>query len=245
MKHRKQIAWLYLFLLSVSTVVSLYIPQTEKAAEEVVTIPDEAIRLRILANSDRDADQELKHLIRDEVNASITEWVAEIDNLNEARALIQTNLPKIEEIAEEKMNELGLNQTIHVEYATNVQFPTKLYGQYLYPAGEYEAILITLGEGDGSNWWCVLFPPLCFLDFSSGTAVSEGFEEEEKETQSDQEAAEQDSKFEEDVEQLTEEEQAEEMVAYLQQEAGVFVEEKEPKTEVKFFLVEFFEKLFG
>ena len=58
-----------------------------------------------------------------------------------------------------------------------VQFPTKLYGQFLYPAGEYQAILITLGSGEGANWWCVLYPPLCFLDFSNGVAVSDGFEE--------------------------------------------------------------------
>ena len=59
-----------------------------------------------------------------------------------------------------------------------VQFPTKLYGEFLYPAGEYQAILITLGEGTGANWWCVLYPPLCFLDFSNGVAVqSDGFED--------------------------------------------------------------------
>ncbi|MEH7280107.1 stage II sporulation protein R, partial [Bacillus toyonensis] len=53
----------------------------------------------------------------------------------------------------------------------NVKFPTKVYGNFIYPAGEYEAVLITIGKGEGANWWCVLFPPMCFLDFSSGTAV--------------------------------------------------------------------------
>lgn len=71
---------------------------------------------------------------------------------------------------------------------TEAQFPTKLYGNLVYPAGVYDALLITLGEGKGENWWCVLFPPLCFLDMDSGEAVEEDMstaseqEEEEKET---------------------------------------------------------------
>ena len=77
------------------------------------------------------------------------------------------------------MKEQGLQQTVKVEFG-KAEFPTKLYGQFLYPAGEYEAIVITLGEGKGANWWCVLFPPLCFLDFSSGTAVSMTPMEEEQ-----------------------------------------------------------------
>ena len=58
-----------------------------------------------------------------------------------------------------------------MKFSKNVKFPTKVYGNFIYPAGEYEAVLITIGEGEGANWWCVLFPPMCFLDFSSGTAV--------------------------------------------------------------------------
>ena len=71
------------------------------------------------------------------------------------------------------IDEQGTENDYSVEYGKNITFPAKLYGSFLYPAGEYEAILITLGEGNGSNWWCVLFPPLCFLDFSGGTTVAE------------------------------------------------------------------------
>jgi stage II sporulation protein R len=141
-------------------------------AEDTKVIPDEAIRLRILANSDKEEDQAVKRLIRDEVNEDITKWVAELTSLDEARDVITSHLPDIQATAEAVIKEQGLEQSVKVDFG-QAEFPTKLYGQYLYPAGEYEAVIITLGEGDGANWWCVLFPPLCFLDFSNGTAVSQ------------------------------------------------------------------------
>ena len=95
-------------------------------------------------------------------------------------------LPQLQQIAENVLIEENVNQSVKVEFG-EVEFPTKLYGEFLYPAGEYEAILITLGEGKGANWWCVLFPPLCFLDFSNGVAVSEGFDEEEEKKQQEEE----------------------------------------------------------
>ena len=105
--------------------------------------------------------------------------MAELTSLEDAREVIVSHLDEIQATAEAIIAKEGLNQTVKVEFG-QAEFPTKLYGQYLYPAGDYEAVIITLGEGDGANWWCVLFPPLCFLDFSNGTAVSQSpFEEEE------------------------------------------------------------------
>lgn len=180
---KKYLAIIYLLFLSIGTIFSLYIPKNEVTANDALIIPNDAIRLRILANSDSTQDQDIKRLVRDEVNKEITKWVSNITSKEEAKNVIQSGLPKIQQIAEQVLVEENANQTVTVEFG-KVEFPTKLYGQFLYPAGEYEAILITLGEGTGANWWCVLFPPLCFLDFSNGVAVSEGFdEEEEKETE--------------------------------------------------------------
>lgn len=139
--------------------------------EEYQVIPDEAIRLRILANSDQDEDQDVKRKVRDAVNANITEWVQDLTDIQEAYSLIDERLPEIEQIVEEVLEDEGVSPTYNVKFG-EVEFPTKLYGNYIYPAGMYEAILITLGEGKGANWWCVLFPPLCFLDFSNGTSVA-------------------------------------------------------------------------
>jgi len=220
----KTLAKLYILILSIGTVLSLYIPKNEVTANEAIVIPNEAIRLRILANSDLEIDQELKREVRDEVNAAITEWVAELTSVQAARDLIQSRLPEIKAIAEEVLAKNGSDQSVKTDFG-KVEFPTKLYGEFLYPAGEYEAVLITLGEGKGANWWCVLFPPLCFLDFSNSVAVKEGVDEqEEKETKVEKEE-----------------------VKSQSAEEPVFVEEEkdEEEVEVKFFLVELFDKIFS
>ncbi|MBO0958587.1 stage II sporulation protein R [Neobacillus sp. MM2021_6] len=198
----KLIVWGYLVVLSLGTMLSLYMPKTEAAAKESIVIPGEAIRLRILANSDFEKDQAIKRKVRDAVNAQITLWVQDLTSMQEAKKLMTSRLPEIQAIAEKVVHEQGSDQSVKVEFG-KVQFPTKLYGQFLYPAGEYQAILITLGSGEGANWWCVLYPPLCFLDFSNGVAVSDGFEEEKQvakaETVSEQAAPEQKVKEKEKV----------------------------------------------
>ncbi|MGJ7910905.1 stage II sporulation protein R [Neobacillus sp. LXY-1] len=176
--RNKLVVWAYLSILSFATILNLYMPKTEAASKESIVIPGEAIRLRILANSDFEKDQAIKRKVRDAVNAQITLWVQDLTSMDQARKVINTKLPEIQSIAEKVVLEQGSDQSVKVEFG-KVQFPTKLYGQYLYPAGKYQAILITLGKGEGANWWCVLYPPLCFLDFSNGVAVSKGFDEKQ------------------------------------------------------------------
>jgi stage II sporulation protein R len=221
--NSKILAKLYIIILSVGTIFSIYIPKNEVTANDAIVIPNEAIRLRILANSDREVDQQLKRQVRDAVNEEITEWVADLTSVEAARTLIQSRLPEIQKIAEGVVLEQNANQTVQTDFG-KVEFPTKLYGQFLYPAGEYEAILITLGGGEGANWWCVLFPPLCFLDFSNSVAVSEGVEEEEGDQVEAKEVS---------VKQVT------------KKEDPVYVEEDDKPAEVKFFLVELWDKIFG
>ncbi|UII55758.1 stage II sporulation protein R [Cytobacillus spongiae] len=221
--NSKILAKLYIIILSVGTIFSIYIPKNEVTANDAIVIPNEAIRLRILANSDREVDQQLKRQVRDAVNEEITEWVADLTSVEAARTLIQSRLPEIQKIAEGVVLEQNANQTVQTDFG-KVEFPTKLYGQFLYPAGEYEAILITLGGGEGANWWCVLFPPLCFLDFSNSVAVSEGVEQEEGNQVEAKEVS---------VKQVT------------KKEDPVYVEEDDKPAEVKFFLVELWDKIFG
>ena len=230
----KPMATIYLFVLILSTIMSLYIPKNEVTANSEVIIPNDAIRLRILANSDKEEDQALKRKVRDAVNEQITNWVSELTSKEAAKDLLKEKLPEIQEIAERVVEEEKANQAVNVTF-DKVDFPTKLYGEFLYPAGQYDAILITLGEGEGANWWCVLFPPLCFLDFSNGVAVSDGFEEEKKE-----------EKAEKKEEETTKEKAVKEEKKAEEKQDPVFVEgEKEEEVEVKFFLVELWEKIFG
>lgn len=138
-------------------------------------IPEESIRLRILANSDSPEDQLVKREIRDAVVGQMQEWVARLDNpqsLEEARELTRRHLPELHILVGEELSKRGISYAYDVELGV-VPFPTKLYGRTVYPAGEYEAVRITLGEGKGQNWWCVLFPPLCFIDGGSGDAAAQ------------------------------------------------------------------------
>lgn len=132
-------------------------------------IPQEAIRLRILANSDNPADQLVKRLVRDEIVKAMNSWVAGPQTIEEARQTIMANMPEIERITAKVLESRGFQYGFSAELGI-VPFPTKMYGNQVYPAGDYEALRITLGEGGGQNWWCVLFPPLCFIDAVSGEA---------------------------------------------------------------------------
>lgn len=166
---KQVIAYLLILLIGAQLLVQFGYMKADAKGPSV--IPKEAVRLRILANSDSDKDQALKRKVRDEVKAQINGWVADLTSFEEARKVIQSHIPEIEKTVENTLKREGSKESFQVKFSKNVKFPTKVYGNFIYPAGEYEAVLITIGEGEGANWWCVLFPPMCFLDFSSGTAV--------------------------------------------------------------------------
>ncbi|KTD84260.1 stage II sporulation protein R [Paenibacillus etheri] len=147
--------------------------KTDAAVAEVM-IPQDSIRLRILANSDGTQDQLVKRQIRDTIVEQMNQWVTALEapqSLEQARALIRTHLPELNALVGSELEKRGIQYTYKVELGV-VPFPTKLYGGTVYPAGEYEAVRVTLGEGKGQNWWCVLFPPLCFIDAGSGDAAA-------------------------------------------------------------------------
>ncbi|MDP4096108.1 stage II sporulation protein R [Paenibacillus sp. P96] len=137
--------------------------------QQSARIPHESIRLRILANSDLPEDQLIKLEVRDAVVAEMNTWIDEMEqpqSLEEARSMVQARLPEISEAVGKELARRGMTYTYKVELG-QVPFPTKIYGSRVYPAGQYEAVRITLGEGAGKNWWCVLFPPLCFVGANS------------------------------------------------------------------------------
>ncbi|MBT2703596.1 stage II sporulation protein R [Chryseobacterium sp. ISL-80] len=242
---KKSAALLYILLLCAGTMLSLYTPKTEVAAQEATVIPNEAIRLRILAESDLEKDQEIKRLVRDEVNKEITKWVQDLTSIEAARKVIKSKLPEIQKIAEKVVAEQGSTQTVKTEF-DKVQFPTKLYGQFLYPAGEYEAILITLGEGEGANWWCVLYPPLCFLDFSNGEATSEGFDENSD--KGDVKVDAEDEKVDDNLVKEAEKDKKsskKDKKSSEKDDKPVYEGSEEEEVEVAFFLVEIWNRIFG
>ncbi|MDN4592794.1 stage II sporulation protein R [Polycladomyces subterraneus] len=157
--------------VSDSAVISVAAQSTPpQQGEKKPVIPKQAIRLRILANSNSAQDQWLKRQVRDAVIAEIGTWAQRPRNIVEARQAIRSRLPLFHTIAERTVRQHGYTYPVKVDFGL-VPFPTKLYGDQVYPAGYYEALRITIGKGQGDNWWCVLFPPLCFVDMSNGDAV--------------------------------------------------------------------------
>ncbi|AZK45858.1 stage II sporulation protein R [Paenibacillus lentus] len=165
--------------------------QKSDAAAIGGSIPEESIRLRILANSDRPGDQVIKRRVRDAIVEQMNGWVQQLEHplsLTEARQIIENNLALVEDTVKQTLEKSGKTYTYQVELGM-VSFPTKMYGGAVYPAGEYEALRVTLGKGEGKNWWCVLFPPLCFVDAGSGEALAKDGDAEVK-VQAQQEEAE-------------------------------------------------------
>ena len=123
-------------------------------------LADKVVRLHILANSDSEEDQALKLRVRDRVLERATELLEQTGDRREAADVLQSHLPELERIAAEEISDCGYEYDVTAEVA-NTMFPTKEYDGFTLPAGEYLALRIIIGEGNGHNWWCVVFPSLC------------------------------------------------------------------------------------
>lgn len=128
-------------------------------------IADEVIRLHVLANSDEDYDQQLKIKVKDGIVKMLENELHNSMSKDETRIILLQNLDKIEDKAKEIIEENGYNYNVSAKITFD-DFPTKQYGDVVLPAGEYEALKVEIGEAKGKNWWCVMFPPLCFVDAS-------------------------------------------------------------------------------
>lgn len=132
--------------------------------------PEDLIRFHVLANSDSEEDQALKRAVRDAILEEVSPRLAESKSLEESRQILTGMRPEIEQIAQAVVGAWGKTYEVKTDYGY-FTFPTKSYGSLVLPAGEYEAVRVLIGKAEGSNWWCVLFPPLCFVDIEHSTAV--------------------------------------------------------------------------
>lgn len=140
-----------LFLVSLAFIFSNH--------DEEIIIPNNAIRFRVIANSDSVEDQMKKMEIKSAVEKEVYALINGENNAIEVRNIIEDNMDTIKDIVEE------YNVPYNINYGNNY-FPSKTYKGVMYPAGNYESLVITLGDGVGANFWCVLFPPLCLIDNS-------------------------------------------------------------------------------
>ncbi|AET70669.1 stage II sporulation protein R [Desulfosporosinus orientis DSM 765] len=138
--------------------------------ETLAKTPETLIRFHVLANSDSEEDQALKRAVRDAILKQVAPKLAASRSIEESRQIVQQIRPEMETIALSVVEKWHKNYTVHTEYG-HFAFPTKSYGTLVLPAGNYEALRVVIGKGEGSNWWCVLFPALCFVDIEHSTAV--------------------------------------------------------------------------
>lgn len=126
-------------------------------------ISQDILRFHVLANSDSQADQSVKLKVRDEIGRYMKGNMGQVENLKECIKETEEKLPEITRIAEEVLKREGFSYPASARVGT-VDFPEKQYGSYTFPGGSYKALQITLGEGEGHNWWCVMYPNMCFAE---------------------------------------------------------------------------------
>ncbi len=131
------------------------------------------IRFHVLANSDSLPDQELKLKVRDRIINEMNSMFDQGGDITSARRVIADNTDKIAEIAADEIQKNGYSYDVRVSLGKS-DFPTKDYGSVVLPAGSYEALKVEIGNAQGKNWWCVLFPPLCFVDEGTVSYDSRG-----------------------------------------------------------------------
>lgn len=126
-------------------------------------IAQEIIRFHVRANSDSEADQALKLQVKDAVVTYMQPILAESESIQQSRELLEAHTEDIRSVALNTLQEAGSKDSVDV-YFEQSYFPMKSYGDITFPPGVYEAFRIDIGESSGKNWWCVLYPPLCFVD---------------------------------------------------------------------------------
>jgi len=173
--------------ISIIIIISVVLNGTKIATKATQSdIADKLIRFHVIANSDDKIDQGLKLKVRDSVLKYVSPKLEACKSINESRIIINNEDKNIKKIAENVINKNGFKYSI-VTTLSQEYFPVKSYGNITLPQGEYEAYRIIIGNGSGQNWWCVMFPPLCFVDITKGAVSYEKNESEMKEVLSEDE----------------------------------------------------------
>lgn len=157
------------FILILTVLIFLYIVLLSFNYSQAISynLSDSVFRLHIIANSDSSADQELKFKVRDKIIEYMNTLTSSSSDKKDVISMVNYHLDSFKEIALNTIKENGYNYDVNIEIG-NFHFPTKSYGDISFPAGNYDALKIEIGDAIGQNWWCVLFPPLCFVNSSTG-----------------------------------------------------------------------------
>ena len=141
-----------------------------KSVVKGLTIPNDAIRIRIIPNSNSVFDQRVKKSVRDKLEITMYDLLKNAKSSNEASEIIKNNLTLVDNDVKKVLNSNNYDLGYEINYGYNY-FPEEEYKGVKYEEGYYESLLVTLGKGEGDNWWCVLFPPLCLIEGEEGSKV--------------------------------------------------------------------------
>lgn len=155
-------------ILLLGIIFSIYVLIGYKFSE--IEIPNDALRIRILANSNSDYDQNIKNELRENIQSYVYDLLKNTDSVDNARTIITSKLDEISNRTNNFLKFKNYDLPYKINFGYNY-FPKKIYRGITYDEGYYESLLITLGEGKGDNWWCVLFPPLCLLEAEESTEI--------------------------------------------------------------------------
>ncbi|WP_052712168.1 stage II sporulation protein R [Domibacillus indicus] len=178
---KTKILILYVYGISAAACFMMYFAPSDPAAGG---IPEEAIRIRVVAHDNSKQEQERKERVHLAVADQISSWAGEAHSPEDARLLVKENINEIKQSASEAAGE-------HVQVTLGKEaFPAKQYGRYVYPPGEYESLVVTIGAGRGDNWWCLLYPSFCFPEEGEEERVIEEDTVEAAEVVTEEEAEE-------------------------------------------------------
>ena len=158
-------------VLGVCVLMHFYGEATE-ARERQEDIAKEVIRLHVVANSDLEIDQKLKLEVKEEIVTMLRQKMQDNTSVAEAQVTLRQQIPEIEELAENYIKKKGYSYSVKATLE-NCYFPIKEYGDMVFPAGYYNALNVRIGQASGKNWWCVLYPTLCFVDSTYQTVPEE------------------------------------------------------------------------
>lgn len=156
-------------ILIVLVVLTMFLIYNE-VKEKPKIIPDTAIRLRVIPNSNTSLDQNMKNQVKKYLEQDTYKKLENINSIDEARKIINNNLGNIDTSINNIFKENNYNMDYNINFGYNY-FPEKEYKQVKYKEGYYESIVITIGDGKGDNWWCVLFPNLCLVDLENNEQI--------------------------------------------------------------------------
>lgn len=182
MRRKKRLLFISLCIVMV---FGIRVYEQKKMQEEIA---EKILRFHVIANSDSREDQELKLKIRDAVGGYMQSELDGVQNKAQAKEIANRNLEQIENVAKQVIEKDGKSYNVRA-WIDDVDFPNKTYGSYTFPKGTYEALEVVIGDGEGKNWWCVMYPNMCFqgsmyevIDEESESSLREVLTEKEYNT---------------------------------------------------------------